>query len=130
MSLIVFGVDEYSWTAYFFVDTYYGKQDSTSHYLQKKLDAPSGGYTGHNSPVWDPRYYFLTVLSIRLSQVTLEWSSLVQTIEANLDPHVRTSPQRGISLLTIHRVILTICLYRTSWMTTQLWREQNNALGR
>ncbi|GES59948.1 tumor suppressor protein, LOH1CR12 [Aspergillus terreus] len=87
MSLIVFGVDEFSWTAYFFVDTYYSKQDSTSHYIRKKLDAPSGGYMEHNSPVWDPRHYFLTVLSIRLSQVTLEWSSLVQTIEANLDPH-------------------------------------------
>ncbi|KAF9883927.1 hypothetical protein FE257_002670 [Aspergillus nanangensis] len=87
ISLMVFGMGEFFWTAYCFVDTYYSRQESTGSYLRKKSDAPSGGYLKQESPIWDPRYYFLTVLSIRLSQVSLEWTALVQTLEENLDPH-------------------------------------------
>ncbi|KAL4889883.1 hypothetical protein BDV59DRAFT_185683 [Aspergillus ambiguus] len=87
ISLLVFGTDDFFWTAYFFVDTYYGGRESVDHYLRQRLDPPSGGYLHLDSPIWDPRYYFLTVFSVRLNQVTMEWTVLVREIEQSLDSY-------------------------------------------
>ncbi|PYI12004.1 hypothetical protein BO78DRAFT_64141 [Aspergillus sclerotiicarbonarius CBS 121057] len=87
ISFGIFGSDEFFWTAYCFVDTYGSQQESTDNYLQRKLDAPSGGSVKQESPIWEPRYYFLAVFSVRLSQVTMEWTVLVQALEKELDSH-------------------------------------------
>lgn len=89
ISFGIFGSDEFFWTAYCFVDTYGSNQESNDQYLQRKLDAPSGGSVKQESPIWEPRYYFLTVFSMRLSQVTMEWTVLVQALEKELDSYVR-----------------------------------------
>lgn len=81
-------VDDFFWTAYFCGDTYYTGEDTVDEYLKEGLDGPSAGQTRCDWPIWDPRYYFLTVLSIRMYQVTAEWTVLVQVLESYLDPHV------------------------------------------
>ena len=41
-------------------------------------------------PIWDPRFYFLSILVIRLSQITMEWTVLLEIISGDLDKHVYT----------------------------------------
>lgn len=91
LSLILFGVDDFFWTAYFCGDTYFTGKPTTETYLENRVDAPSGGQRTVDWPIWDPRYYFLYVLSIRISQITREWTVLVQTLENYLDPLVSHS---------------------------------------
>ncbi|KAF7158588.1 hypothetical protein CNMCM5623_003648 [Aspergillus felis] len=87
LSLIVFGVDDFFWTAYFCEDTYFGGQDLVANCLQDEVDGPSLGRRMHKFPIWDPRYYFLSILATRTGQITLEWTVLVQSLENVLDRH-------------------------------------------
>ncbi|RAK96984.1 uncharacterized protein BO80DRAFT_428651 [Aspergillus ibericus CBS 121593] len=97
ISFGVFGSDEFFWEAYCFVDTYGSDQESIERYLQDKRDAPSGGSVAQEAPIWEPRYYFLTVFSVRLGQVTMEWTVLAQVLEKDLDPYGEID---GVSLPT------------------------------
>ena len=107
-------MDDFFWTAHFCGDTYYTGQDTVKEFLEKGLDGPSAGQTRCDWPIWDPRYYFLTVLSIRMYQVTAEWTVLVQVLESYLDSHVSDTPLLQVSLikdfypLTIVRCLLSI----------------------
>ncbi|THC98636.1 hypothetical protein EYZ11_001914 [Aspergillus tanneri] len=87
LSLVVIGVDEFFWMAYFSEDSYFRNSNQISEYLQDKTDGPSFGLRLCKFPIWDPRYYFLSILSIRMGQVTMEWRVLVETIEGRLDRH-------------------------------------------
>ncbi|KAI9370227.1 hypothetical protein BJX61DRAFT_544848 [Aspergillus egyptiacus] len=87
LSLIVFGADEFFWTAYFCEDVYFRATNPISEYLQDKLDGPSAGLRMSRFPIWDPRYYFLYVLAIRMRQITMEWAVLVKIITGQLDQH-------------------------------------------
>lgn len=89
ISFLVAGIDEWYWTAYCCVDKYFGSEETIQSYLDKQLDAPIGGYGRLTEfPVWNPREYFLIVLSRRIRQVTREWSSLVVTLEERLQSYV------------------------------------------
>ncbi|OKL58646.1 hypothetical protein UA08_06143 [Talaromyces atroroseus] len=94
-SLIICVMDDFFWTAYFCADGYYAERDTVDEYLKEGLDGPSGGQRPCDMPIWDPRYYFLAVLAIRISQVTAEWTVLVQALEDYLDPHPE-SPQTAM----------------------------------
>ncbi|PLN75475.1 hypothetical protein BDW42DRAFT_189231 [Aspergillus taichungensis] len=87
ISLVVIGVDEFFWMAYFSEDSYFRNNHPISEYLQDKTDGPSLGLRLCKFPIWDPRYYFLWILSIRMGQVTMEWRVLVETVEGHLDQH-------------------------------------------
>lgn len=92
VSLVVFGVDDFFWAAYFCEDTYFSDQDLVATCLQDEVDGPSLGRRMHKFPIWDPRYYFLSILATRTGQITLEWTVLVQSLENVLDRHVRRLP--------------------------------------
>ncbi|EDP51441.1 hypothetical protein V8F44DRAFT_654859 [Aspergillus fumigatus] len=87
VSLVVFGVDDFFWAAYFCEDTYFSDQDLVATCLQDEVDGPSLGRRMHKFPIWDPRYYFLSILATRTGQITLEWTVLVQSLENVLDRH-------------------------------------------
>ena len=92
LSLLVYGPDEWLWTAYCFVDTFYGSEVSPEEYLtahEGAADAPSGGEILLEDPIWNPREYFLFVLARRMRQVEREWSNLVAAINARLSTYVR-----------------------------------------
>lgn len=91
LSLIILGEDDFCWTAYFCGDSYFTGGNPVHRYLQDQTDGPTGALRACNRPIWDPRYYFLAVLSTRMEQVTMEWTALVQFMEDYLDPHVRFS---------------------------------------
>ncbi|PIG87092.1 hypothetical protein AARAC_004323 [Aspergillus arachidicola] len=87
LSLVVYGVDEYFWTAYLCEDSYFREKYPVTEYLKDEVDGPSFGLRMCKFPIWDPRYYFLSILSIRMSQVAMEWTVLVETLESHLDKH-------------------------------------------
>ena len=88
LSLLVTGVDEWFWTAYCCAETYFGSEESIQYYSDNELDALTGGEKSMLYPVWNPREYFLSVLSRRLKQVTKEWIIVVDTLQDRLRLHV------------------------------------------
>ena len=91
ISVLVTGVDEWFWTAYCFADTYFGSDESIQYYHKNKLDALAGGEKSARFPVWNPREYFLSILSRRLKQVTKEWSNVIEALEMRLRSYVGPS---------------------------------------
>lgn len=81
-------MDDFVWTAHFCGDSYFSDDDPAKGYLINELDGPSGGLRECRQPIWDPRCYFITVLSARMNQVTMEWVVLVRFLEDYLDTHV------------------------------------------
>lgn len=102
ISFLLVGPDEWFWTAYCLVDTYFGSEREPVRYLGSKtepaqppldpfdppLDPPSGGTIVVDEPIWNPREYFLHVLSARLEQVSQEWADLVAAMHARLVTYV------------------------------------------
>ena len=86
--MLVTGVDEWFWTAYFCAETYFGSEESIHYYTDNQYDALTGGEKSLLYPVWNPREYFLSILSRRLKQVTKEWSNVVETLQDRLRLHV------------------------------------------
>ncbi|KAF3403594.1 hypothetical protein F1880_009534 [Penicillium rolfsii] len=87
LSLIVYGADEFFWTACFCEDLYFRANNPINGYLEDEVDGPSSGLRASNFPIWDPRYYFLSILVIRLGQITMEWAALIEVITGHLDKH-------------------------------------------
>lgn len=96
VSCLVSGVDQFSWTAYLFVDTYHkGKvnEESPTTYDEGAkanglyLDPLTHGRHDANMPVWSPREYFVQVLDARLDQVQQEWSDVVDRILQVIEPY-------------------------------------------
>lgn len=89
--MLVTCVAEWVWTAYCCAETYFGGEESVEYYYKNQLDALTGGETSSHSPIWNPREYFLSVLSRRLKQVTKEWSNTVEAVEHCLRTYVIAS---------------------------------------
>ena len=88
ISVVIIGVDEWAWTSYCCTETYFGSEESVQFYHSRGLDASSGGAKPTHYPVWNPREYFLFVLSLQVNQITKEWSNIVTTLEERLQPYV------------------------------------------
>ncbi|KAI9811173.1 MAG: hypothetical protein M1827_005624 [Pycnora praestabilis] len=87
ISFIVTGIDEWYWTAYCCADTYFGSEETAQFYLNEELDAPSGAGKSTTNPVWNPREYFLLVLSRRMNQIRKEWDNLITSLDDRLGYH-------------------------------------------
>lgn len=93
ISVMVTGIDDWFWTAYCFVDTYFksvGHSESAQHFsdLGWANDPFSCGKYAINRPIWTPRHYFLQVLSCRMEQVKQEWNNSVSRLFNLIDPYV------------------------------------------
>ena len=88
ISFVIVGIDEWVWTAYCCTERYFGSEESIDFYYERSLDAPTGGTKPRHFPLWNPREYYLFILSLRIQQVTKEWSNLVQALEERLRFHV------------------------------------------
>ena len=105
ISFVIVGLDEGVWTAYCRTETYFGSEESIECYYQRGHDAPSGGVKPMHYPVWNPREYFLLILSSRIRQSTQEWFNTVRTLEARIQYHVKlkTAHTRCCHPLTVGR---------------------------
>ena len=88
ISVLVTGTDEWFWTAYCCADTFFGSEETMQFYYNRRIDAPTGGLKSKIYPVWNPREYFLLVLSRRFRQVTTEWANVLNALEGRLQYHV------------------------------------------
>ncbi|MCJ1283202.1 hypothetical protein MMC26_002530 [Xylographa opegraphella] len=90
ISVMVTGIDEWFWTAYCCVDTYFGSEQGVEAYHDSTLDATTGGERLISQPTWNPREYFLYMLSRRFRQATKEWRIIVGVVENRLQTHEAT----------------------------------------
>ena len=100
ISVLVTGIDEWFWTVYCFVDTYFGSEETVDYYHERGLDALTGGEKASHYPAWNPRGYFLQLLSLRLKQATQEWSNVVDALDDRLHHHVCLCPSTHTQWLT------------------------------
>ncbi len=91
ISCLVIGVAEWFWTAYCCTDTFGGDRTPTE-YVDDDQDGPTGGSALTTSPTWNPRTYFLLVLSCRIRQATKEWAVVVKALQSRLESYVRLNP--------------------------------------
>lgn len=89
VSVVVTGVDEWFWTAYCCVDCFFGSGKEIDYYFKRWLDPLTGGEKDIRYPYWNPREYFLLILSRRMHQITIEWCNLIDALEDQLQHHVR-----------------------------------------
>ena len=93
ISVMVTGFDEWYWTAYCCIDTYYDTEDTTGFHYRNGFDALVGGTKRPGYyPVWNPREYFLLILSRRFRQATKEWNVVVTALEKRLKSQVCKFP--------------------------------------
>jgi hypothetical protein len=93
ISCVVAGSDEWRWVAYCFVDTYFDAveegRESVLSYHDDKLggihaDPFTYGITDADTPIRNPREYFLMVFRIRIAQVKREWQRMVEKIDESI----------------------------------------------
>ena len=94
ISVLVIGVDEWLWTGYCCVDTYYGCEPDRRAYLENvnPAEPASGGSASLDFPIWNPREYYLVVLCRRISQATREWGALLEAFEERMITYVGWIP--------------------------------------
>ena len=97
-SCIVYGHDEWQWTACAFLDNAY---ESGNLYDAGEVDDRDGedmedGFdedpiaTGlqASKPIWRPRQYFLKVFEVNIKEFSQEWSELVHRLECDIIAYV------------------------------------------
>ncbi|KLO83363.1 Uncharacterized protein LW93_15033 [Fusarium fujikuroi] len=91
VSCLIAGIDEDSWVAYQFVDTYYQGNASLAQDEENgvKPDPLTGGLFDANLPIWTPREYFLIVYECRLKQVRHAMHNLVARLLLRLEPYTQ-----------------------------------------
>ncbi|KAH6982595.1 hypothetical protein EDB80DRAFT_824609 [Ilyonectria destructans] len=97
ISCVITGLDNWTWTAYLFVDTYF-EEDSTDDVGsywdevedQYSPDPLTRGNHDANLPesMSDPRTYFLTVLQIRFLQVKEAWEDLIKKLQPRICQYI------------------------------------------
>jgi len=109
VAFLLTGYDEWHWSAYCCVDTFFGSELTVTDYYTRHDDGPSGGTMELDGQIWNPRQYFLRVFSARLAQTTREWRNITSELEDRLNSHVRASNISTIDLPLIeHRRSHTI----------------------
>lgn len=105
--MALFGVDDFFWTAYFCEDAYFRTSNPILEHLQDMGDGPSGGARMSKFPLWDPRYYFLSVLVIRVDQIVMEWEVIADRISIYLEKDVCIFC-RGFPECSKHEVLTSV----------------------
>ncbi|KIW73427.1 hypothetical protein PV04_01548 [Phialophora macrospora] len=92
VSCVITGLDEYRWTAYCLVDTYFDGEGSTwerildyhktgASVYDRTLNPLTHGKLDADGPIHDPREHFFAVLASRLGQVKREWDRVMVNLE-------------------------------------------------
>jgi hypothetical protein len=108
ISCVVAGSDEWRWVAYCFVDTYFDTAEEAKETVQSyhedslaeygvRADPFTYGVIRADSPIQNPKEYFLTVFRIRIAQVKREWQQLVAKVQQSIREYVQV---RSLFFLT------------------------------
>jgi hypothetical protein len=99
VSCVVYGHDEWQWTACAFLDNGYESgdlYDAGEVFDGYGEDGEDDGFdedpiaTGlhANKPIWRPRQYFAKALEVNIKEVSQEWSELVHRLECDITAYV------------------------------------------
>lgn len=99
ISCVVYGHDEWNYTAYAFKDTGHEENDdvdSNSHgendalFTQEEIDEdPLAKWVdASRNPIWRPRQYFLRAFEAQLEEPRQEWDKLVRRLVVDIREHV------------------------------------------
>jgi hypothetical protein len=90
LSFLVTGVDEWRYTSYCCVDTYFGSEPDHQAYLEMPapIEPAAGGLRALERPLWNPREFFLDILSFRIEQAVTESQALVDSFEERMNAYV------------------------------------------
>jgi hypothetical protein len=94
ISFLIIGVDECVYTSYCLVDTYYPDSEPDHRkYLEPPhiLEPAAGGHKDLRFPLWNPREFFLCILSIRLEQLVQESQALLNEFEERMNAYVSST---------------------------------------
>lgn len=76
------------WTAFCFVDTYFGHRDRVDGY-DREGDPLSAGRISANYPfISDPREYFVRILEIRILIIVKEWNATIKEEQKDIKQYV------------------------------------------
>ncbi|KAF2178428.1 hypothetical protein K469DRAFT_754507 [Zopfia rhizophila CBS 207.26] len=97
ISFTICGPAESRWVAYAFVDTDFDEDkemgaDEFDYTSMLADQIASDGEVDANRPIFNPREYYLLIVSIRLKQVVKEWAGLVQIVEKGIEAHMDGPP--------------------------------------
>ncbi|KAI8276816.1 hypothetical protein K4K60_007451 [Colletotrichum sp. SAR11_57] len=96
---LITGYDQWRWTAIMFIDTWFNTGEGAIDKVERYqfdlddgmlLDPLGGGQDDAEKPIWEPRAYFLRVMSLRLGHLADEW----ELIRSNLEQGVINMAQR------------------------------------
>jgi hypothetical protein len=100
VSCVVYGYDEWQWTACAFIDTEHDSGDlydsqSDHDVIDEEADEdPIATGLHANKPIWRPRQYFAKTFEINIEEVSQEWHQLVHKMEVDIIAYVRyTNPE-------------------------------------
>ena len=89
ISLLISGIDEWFWSAYLCLDTFFEGKENLTSYCSYDSDALIDGAMRPNRfPIWNPRQNFLFKFSRRFRQATKEWTAIVRNLESRLHTQV------------------------------------------
>ncbi|KAF5707743.1 transcription factor SEF1 [Fusarium mundagurra] len=126
VSCLITGIDEDSWVAYQFFDTYY-LEDKTLEQREEhgvKPDPLTGGLFDANLPIWTPREYFLIVYECRLKQVRHAMHNLVARLFLRLEPY--TQDEGDMTASPVERIVESMAQKK---LTQRILNEANSFLN-
>jgi hypothetical protein len=99
VSCVVYGCDEWQWTAYAFVDTKHdGDEDGNGNDIydsenevdcfQQEIDEDPIASVRARQPIWRPRQYFLKAFETRVQEPRREWDELVHRLVVDIREYV------------------------------------------
>ena len=95
-SVVVTGIDNWVWTAYGIVDTYFGSKESVQHYHEQngssaQVDPLAAGQIPaipSISLIWTPREYFFKIVAIRMNETRRAWRTIIGEVEGSVKLYV------------------------------------------
>jgi hypothetical protein len=90
ISVAITGIDHWVWTAYGFVDTYFGSKESVDGY--DRMKGPTGrpdplalGRITSNNRILTPREYFLKIFEFRMNEVRRQWHVIIDKVDGDIN---------------------------------------------
>lgn len=100
VSCVVYGYDEWQWTACAFIDTehdsgdLYNSQSNQGDNNEETNEDPIATGLDATKPIWRPRQYFAKTFETNIEEVSQEWHQLVHKMEVDIIAYVRyTKPE-------------------------------------
>ena len=89
-SCVVTGLSNSTWTACYFVDTYFDDTNDMEDWCEDiYLDPLLCNKYDANLPIWNPREYFLLCLQQRLHSIKEEWLRVIYNLRREIEDYVR-----------------------------------------